>query len=722
MTSAPETTQAIFHKLKHWLRYWPVALLTSIAWYYLFVAVWLANRYGVYSPRGLVKYSFALPFFFLASNWLAQGLLGRLGELPKGRLRRILLACAAVALVMLALAPLPWPAVRQAHRLQIISNGSRNPAALGAVIEIRQVRALDESPVPWQAFKLSGDWQIKGDRLVSEGRQPGSIAELEGQVPAGVVLSLRYNDNAGVVTLIWDETQTQSDLYADRGVTVESALYGLTSKPASAIQFIYLGLSVLLIYAALISILLVFGLVFELKLLNRRLSFLLLAGLYLVFFNAFVQVKQSYTIFSEERAARDTYLYAKTAEAPLNSWEFWAGERPFTLPLEFKLLGINTQNYINAIDRSASNRVSLFQTWLSILCWTCLGLAFSARLRTPWLRPFAFGLIVFFSLNLEVSIWDSLLISESVSFSMLALLLAAWLAWELIPERWFTRLVGVVSLLVVVLVSELYSYARESNPYFLLVGAAIFALALLTRRVRPHLRGVILAYVVVLLTLFVLQNVSFSRGNRWQIHIYDHLARRILENASARDYFVNAGLPLNPDLMKIVDMGAPEYQDYLMYDPRMEALRQWVDQKGGATLISYLLSHPRTLFLEPLQHGHSLLNGSNLEYQFPRYAVQNFPIRLQELTRKFYPHSPLVLWSFAGLILAGLTWALTRRPEQTAWLVIAVMYLSLYPLMVIVWNGNPLEIERHAAQLGIQFRLAAWMAVGLVLDHMAFFE
>jgi hypothetical protein len=543
MNSALDIFHATLQNLRRGLRIWPLTLFISAAWYTLFVVVWLSNQYGVYSPRGLVKYIVLLPVFFLAVSWPAGILLPRIGALPKGRWLRTLLACAAAALILLILAPLPLPVVRQAHHLEIISNGDRNPAAQAAVIEIRQVRTLDESPIPWEAFKLSGDWQIKAGKLVSQGSQPGSIAELDGPIPAGLILSLRHNDNAGQVTLVWDGKPTQYDLYAERGITVDSVLYGFTSKPADYAQFVYLALSVMLLYAALASILLVIGLVFELKLLNRFLSFLLLAGLYLAFFNAFIQIKQTYTTFSEERSGRDTYLYAKTAEAPITSLQFWAGERPFTLPLEYKLLGINTQNYTNATDRSALNRVSRFQTWLSILCWSCLGLAFSSRLRAAWLRPFAFGLILFFSLNLEVSQWDSLMVSESISFSMLALLLAAWLAWELIPERWFTRPVGVLSLLVVVGISELYSYARESNPYFLLVGVAIFALVLLTRRVRPHLRGVMLAYIAAILALFVIQNLSFSSGNRWQIHIYDHLAKRILNDAAARDYFVNAGLP-----------------------------------------------------------------------------------------------------------------------------------------------------------------------------------
>jgi hypothetical protein len=718
MKPAADMIRLFLRPFKRGLHLWPLSLFISAAWYCLFVIVWLTNQYGVYSPRGLVKFLFLLPLFSLAAGWLTGWLLPGLEKEPKTQWARLLLASAATALILLAMAPLPVPAVRHTHHLQIISDGARNPASQGAVVEIRQVRALDESPIPWQAFKLSGDWQINGDRLVSEGGQPGSVAELEAQVPVGLVLSLRYNDNAGMVRLDWDGKSREYDLYAARGITAEAVLNGYTSGRPSLARIAYPALSTLILYAALTSLLTVFGLAFELKMLSRPLSFLLLAGLYLAFFSAYLQLKQSYATFSEERAFLDTDMYARTAEAPLASVQFWAGEAPLTLPLAYKLLGINSQNDTNTANPAALSRVSHFQTWLSILCWTLLGLAFSARLRTPWLRPFAFGLVVFFSLNLEISLWDSLLLSESVSISLFALTLGAWLAWELIPERWFTPVAGVLSLLVIAGISGLYSFTRDSNPYFLAAGAGILILALLVRRVRSHLRGVTAAYIVVLAALFGLQNLSFNLGNRWQIHIYDHLARRILQNESARDYFANAGLPVTPALMKIVDMGGHKYQNYLRSAPKMQAVREWVEQKGRATMIGFLISHPGALFWDPLQHVPALLNGSNLEYHNPRYAVQTIPRRLADLTQKIYPRSPIALWLFLGVILAGLAWALIRRPEQTAWLVVGILLLSLYPLMVIVWNGNPLEIERHAAQLGIQLRLAGWMAVGLLLDHL----
>ena len=62
--------------------------------------------------------------------------------------------------------------------------------------------------------------------------------------------------------------------------------------------------------------------------------------------------------------------------------------------------------------------------------------------------------------------------------------------------------------------------------------------------------------------------------------------------------------------------------------------------------------------------------------------------------------------------------SLFARAVEPLWLVLSALLLNLYPLMFMVWHGDPMEIPRHAVQIGIQFRLAGWIAVLLFLDHL----
>ncbi len=427
-----------------------------------------------------------------------------------------------------------------------------------------------------------------------------------------------------------------------------------------------------------------------------------------------MRTKLDYAQFNAGRAFRDTSTYVKTAEQPITSSSFWIGERSFTLPLAYKLLHINSKNFTQANRLKA---VDSFQTWLSIFSWTALALALALTLRRPWLSWLAFGLALYFSLNLEVSFWDSLLLSESISFSLFALLLAAWIGMGLLPEKWQTGILSWAYLAGVVVITILYSFTRDTNLYFVVVGAGVLLLVSLFMKSSFAIpRKYVYAYSAFALALFIFQTVTVQAGNRWEIHIYDHLALRILPNPEVRQYYVDAGLPVTPDLMAITDMLGYQYHDYLDFDPRMAPVRAWIQARGRSTFLDYMLTHPSQTFFEPIRQIGKLVNGSNLEYRYPRYSMQPVPEPMTQLNDQFYPHQPEILWGIGALILIGLflDW---RNPEthQPVWWVLAAIGLSVYPLMFIVWNGNPLEIERHAAQIGIQYRLGGLIALLLIL-------
>jgi hypothetical protein len=59
----------------------------------------------------------------------------------------------------------------------------------------------------------------------------------------------------------------------------------------------------------------------------------------------FVKLKLLYPSFSGERVFRDTSTYVTSSEKSLIDPQFWVGERSFSLPLLYKLLGVNPQNF-----------------------------------------------------------------------------------------------------------------------------------------------------------------------------------------------------------------------------------------------------------------------------------------------------------------------------------------------------------------------------------------
>ena len=705
---------------KQVLKFWWLILLIASAWFYFAAVIIGKNWYGVYNP-GLLLWGFlGIPLIFIGFTVVAVGLiLPNLGRAHRKE-RIFLFGLSLVIAALLAwLFPPPMPAFSQPHTLRLVPTGTLNPASKGAEIEIEGLRAIDGSSIPLDRLALSGDWRLAGGKLVSHDEQPASVAVLSGPIPGGVELRMEFHRKAGRLLVQLDDHSQEIDLYSPWNTKGNVVIF---PSPWAGYSFIHRGFVILgafLYFLALAALVFMVGLVFQLRLLPSWVELALLASFYLVVLVFFVGHKRSYANFSAERVYGDTITYARTAEVPLSSFRFWFSDRTFTLPLLYKLSGMNTGNYT---DREVMRRVADSQTWLSIVGWTALALAAAATMRKRWLGPVAFALVLFFSLSIDISIWDRLMYSEAVSFSLFALLLAMWFGLELLPAKWRTSLIRGLYLFGMVLVTVLYSFTRDTNLYFLLVAGVIFTLAAVFKRTAPENKRVYLVYALAILGLFFFQNMTMRLGSRWQIHIFDHIVRRILVDEQALDYFQAAGLPTSQKLFALTEMGVGEYQGLLERSdiPEYKAVRDWVNQSGQSTYIRYLLEHPEKSLLQPVQNFGNLINGNNLEYRFPVFPNQPIADFIETNDQKFYLRS---LASFFGLIVLlamgiWMHWS-GRDRRHPAWIVLAVLVISIPPLAFMVWNGNPLEIERHAAQIGLQFRLAGWIGLMLLFDELA---
>jgi hypothetical protein len=355
--------------------------------------------------------------------------------------------------------------------------------------------------------------------------------------------------------------------------------------------------------------------------------------------------------------------------------------------------------------------VSQFQTRLSIICWAFLGLVFGLSFYRRWLGVGAFGVITLFSLCLEISLWDSLVLSESVSLSLFAGLVGLWVLLEVLPSHRLQSVPGWLLFLVMVIVTVLYSFTRDTNLYFVVLCGLFFALLAWIRKKDKAQCIYYSAYAVVVIGLFVYQNYSVSSGNRWQILIYDHLALRMLKDEQAIKFLESKGLAVDDALMHVTDMTPPEFQKYFLTSDEMKPVREWVNTKGKSIYLQYLLMRPVFSLLEPVQESGKLLNGSSVEYRREKLPARPIPEVIRRISTFLYPRSPVVLGFLLVLCIAGSAFWIIGGESRSVWLIILALAASLYPLMFIVWHGNPQEIERHAVQVAVQFRLAGWMAL-----------
>ncbi len=186
----------------------------------LIVSIWRRNDYNVYSLSQLKWAAILTVVLFGAAYSLALLRFQKIASaISQKELRRQVFIGLIVGIVVCWFWPAAVPVIPLPGKLQIQALGQQNPDSSGANVEIRKITNLDGSPIGLKRFQLSGDWKIQNGRLVSEGQLPGALAEYKGPIAGGIILDLRYNLDAGEALVTLDGTNSQVDLYSEKGVS-----------------------------------------------------------------------------------------------------------------------------------------------------------------------------------------------------------------------------------------------------------------------------------------------------------------------------------------------------------------------------------------------------------------------------------------------------------------------------------------------------------------------
>jgi hypothetical protein len=304
--------------------------------------------------------------------------------------------------------------------------------------------------------------------------------------------------------------------------------------------------------------------------------------------------------------------------------------------------------------------------------------------------------------------WDSVLLTESVSLSLMALFLAGWL-WLIKGWRWYKAI-------LLSIVAFLWAFTRDTNAWVVLM-VALFLL-LLSGLGQIDKKYLVLS--VAFLVMFFLSNVSADLGDRWVFPFQNILGRRILSEARAVDFFTNCGLPVSPSLMQLSGGYANSLDRAFYKDPALEEYRLWLHQPGKACYVKWLLSDPLESIKRPLNEFNSLISMQNIQpFLFSRAFSPILPARLEAM---LFPGQLLLLvfTVVLGLIVIAI---LTRAWMQNkSWWVIIGLNVLTFPHYFITWHGDVMGIYRHVLSVSIQFYLGMWLLLLLVMDRVLSFK
>ena len=399
------------------------------------------------------------------------------------------------------------------------------------------------------------------------------------------------------------------------------------------------------------------------------------------------------------REFRDTIDYDEVARAPLASLRFFAGDHPPTVPFAYKLLGTGDGARLAG------------QLIFSIGCWLALAAAAVSCLRVGWMRVVGFTAVLVFSLSPNVIQWDAVLLSESISISLTAAAVGAWLLFAARPSAWAVALA--------LMVTGAWALTRDPHTYVLLLAAVALGGSLLIARERL-LRAVALAGVLVIAAVGLW---SGSVGyERWQYPLQNIIAQRIAADPGALDYFRDAGMPVTPRFLELSRRYRAGSEDPFAHPAGIEdsARRReflpfqfWLVDEGRGTYTRFLLTHPGYASDALSDLDHTLLDPDVDRYESERPG-SGFGI-LGEL---FYPPGPVLPLVYLVVALGLAVAAALRWGWRATWAVPAFLIAVSLPFAVLAWHGEVLEIDRHGLIASIFLRLGTLLLALMAIDRL----
>jgi hypothetical protein len=402
----------------------------------------------------------------------------------------------------------------------------------------------------------------------------------------------------------------------------------------------------------------------------------------------------------------DTESYIQGGVAPLLSKDMLTRNRLFTTNLLYHLAdareceiqvvsfpAAQTETYRGI--QPCFDTIVFFQNILSVIAWSMLALIISKRLNGGYEKILAAILIPAFGFTPTIADWDSILGSESLTFSLFAISVA------LVAETYFliakdkTNSKFPISISIfTITVLALWAFTRDANIYTLVVLVAISAFCIIVSPpIRKNKKLLISIVVVFIVTVIGLQSAMLSR--RWEIPLTNVFNELLLPHPARVEFLQKLGMP----------------------NPISDSYHEWFIEKAPRAYARFLIFHPGYT----LTSFTSELGGIFFENIQPYFYSEQTPVRiaLMAVNDMLHPKTHLV-FILNILLMVGLFFAIFRRKNKnyTGWVwLVTWLFLSALLTMGVGFFADAVGVTRHTMFAVEMFRFLIWLFLLILLDQ-----
>jgi len=398
----------------------------------------------------------------------------------------------------------------------------------------------------------------------------------------------------------------------------------------------------------------------------------------------------------------DSSSYYTQANIPLFSWEAWTARRLPSYPLFFRLFqpegGYQEMTAVSypaapgvgvrdKVIQPGFDTVVVAQAIISMFAWIVFVLVLCRHLKTKILHPLAAAVILLFAFSPSLVEWDSILMSESLSFSLFTLMMA--LSLELFfrvgsEKKNPGRLTKVLMILWAILV-PLWAFLRDSNAQTLIILVIFFSVFLLVPGIRRQLPIYWTAGIGIwILVLYVWYSYTTSAANRWAWGWFDIYNHWVSLYPARKQFFLDRGMP----------------------DPWT---KEWVQESGTKTYFLFLVSHPGFMVTELMGRLSDAFSENVQPFYFTYPTLlRNMVLAVGDL---FHPLSSTAFFFpiFSGIlvIIAAIRNSFSQN-KHWFWLVLWLISM-VYGQYAASFYGDSGGLIRHTLGAVVYMRMMIWL-------------
>jgi hypothetical protein len=408
-------------------------------------------------------------------------------------------------------------------------------------------------------------------------------------------------------------------------------------------------------------------------------------------------------------ANAETGSYISASRASIFSWKIFAGQRLFTTNLIYKVANNEDACPVTAYSAPALGQtvlreiqpcfaqIALLQNFLAIFGWCFLAWTVAKFLHSPPIKVFAVTTIMLFGFTPQIAEWESALSPESLSLSMLTIVLALGmeLAFRITPsDEPFASKQNKRLLAVVIVLFLLWVFVRDVHLYAIPITLVLMGILFLNRKFRAtkHLTVVF----SILLAFFVIGFLSARDSLRATRNpVLNSIDEYIWPHPSRVEFFKQFGMP---------ERDAPDYQE-------------WADHNAPKAYGLFLIRHPRFI-ITTLWDDMASLSSDFVQPYFLTPEVKHRETLLK-IGEMLHPETGAVYVISLLILLALIFHALQLRdPTTSAWAWLGLWFFGIAAATLFLsYFGDTAGLRRHIMPSVEMFRLFIWVFLMPFLDQ-----